>query len=202
MKYTKGQKIYKYRIAGSGERVVYKGAINHSLYPTIKYALHLGFLKSENDAPRGGKLGDYFLVVKDFDTEIVELKRRHEKEAKDELNASVLPNRITDVFTIVSDNGKFVIDGVEYLNFFGNGESRAEICECDFTEFQNVKFLTRRQVFQPNDPITIVKFDAPKTIEVKLCDCDDKLGSRKIENACGFCIWERKLKIFVDKKRG
>ena len=197
MKYEKGQKIYRYKLAGSGQYSSYKVAIKEPLYTTLKYALHIGLLKPENDAPRGGKLGDYFRVVKDFDTEFVELKRKEAKAARDEIEASVLPNRISDMFTTMSDNGFFVIDGVEYSNFYGNGENRVEVCKCDFEAFKDAKMLTRRQAYSPNDPITIVKFDAPKTISVKICDANDKFGAREIENACGFCIWERKLKIFV-----
>ena len=197
MKYTKGQKIYKFKLAGSGQYSSYKVAIKKPLYTTLKYALHIGLLKPENDVSRGVKLGDCFRVVKDFDTEFVELKRKEAKAARDEIEASVLPNRISDMFTTMSDNGFFVIDGVEYSNFYGNGENRVEVCKCDFEAFKDAKMLTRRQAYSPNDPITIIKFDAPKAISVKISDIDDEFGTREIENTCGFVIWAKKLKIFV-----
>lgn len=197
MKYTKGQKIYKFKLVGSGQYSSYKVAIKEPLYTTLKYALHIGLLKPENDASRGVKLGDYFHVVKDFDTEFVELKRKEAKAAKDEIESAVLPNSISDIFTTMSDNGFFVIDGVKYSNFYGNGENRVEVCKCDFEAFKDAKMLTRRQAYSPNDPITIIKFDAPKAISVKISDIDDEFGTREIENACGFVIWAKKLKIFV-----
>lgn len=199
MKYTKGQKIYKFKLAGSGQYSSYKVAIKEPLYTTLKYALHIGLLKPENDASRGVKLGDYFHVVKDFNTEFVELKRKEAKAAKDEIESAVLPNSISDIFTTMSDNGFFVIDGVKYSNFYGNGENRVEVCKCDFEEFKKAEFITRRQVYNSNEPITIIKFDAPKTISVKICDVDDEFGSEEVENACGFAIWSQKLKIFVAK---
>ena len=42
MKYTKGQKIYKFKLAGSGQYSSYKGAIKEPLYTTLKYAFISG----------------------------------------------------------------------------------------------------------------------------------------------------------------
>ena len=69
----------------------------------------------------------------------------------------------------------------------------------NFKEFKTSEILTRRQIYNPKFPITIVKFDAPKTIEVSRYDCDESLGSERIDNACGFVIWSRKVKVFIAK---
>ncbi len=199
MKYTKGQKIYKYRLSSSGQCATYKGAIQEPLKSTLEYACALGYVQNSNDVSRVSRLGECYIVIKNFDSKVLEKRRKEEKKIKEDIDASVLPNKVIEFFTAKSNNGKFVIDGVEYSNFYGNGENRVEVCKCDFDEFKDAKMLTRRQAYSPNEPITIVKFDEPKTIEVKLCDSDDNFGIRQIENACGFCIWERKLKIFVTK---
>lgn len=44
-------------------------------------------------------------------------------------------------FSTFSDVGDFVIDGVHYSNFWGDGENRVEICECNFTEFQKAECI-------------------------------------------------------------
>lgn len=199
MKYIKGQKIYKNKLAGSGKYSTYRPAISSSEKTLLDYAVHHSLVISGNDAVRGGKLGDYYLILKDFDGEVIDQKRKEEIKEKVRIDAAILPTVWSGEFQTISDIGCIVIDGVEYSNFYGDGDNNVDIYKCDFEEFKKAELITRRQVYNPNDPITIVKFDAPKTISVKICDANDKFGAREIENACGFVIWERKLKIFVAK---
>ena len=114
--------------------------------------------------------------------------------------ASVLETEPVDRFATVSDMGSFLIDGTAYDNYWGDGENIVEIVAADADKFKGAKFLSRREVFNKNAPITIVKFDEPRTIDVERSDCRTPgWGVRRIENALGFVIWERKAKIFVKK---
>ena len=166
----------------------------------FRYAATKMYVTFGNDSSRGGKLGEYIEVVKDFARAELEEKMSLEIKARDEALSKVLKSTVVKIFTIISNIGSIKIDGVYYSNFDGNGENTVEVCEWDFNEFKTAKILTRRQVFSPKFPITIVKFDAPKAIEVSLCDCDESFGSEHIDNACGFVIWSRKAKVFVIKK--
>ena len=69
----------------------------------------------------------------------------------------------------------------------------------DFDAFKKADKITRRQVYNVKEPITVVKFDVPKIVNVSLSDVDDSAGVKAIGNVCGFAIWSRMLKIFVAK---
>lgn len=118
-------------------------------------------------------------------------------DKKNEVPPCVLNSRVVDLFETSSDIGSFKIDGQLYSNFYGDGANRAEICACNFADFKKAKLLTRRQVFNRAEPITIVKYESPRRIEVSLDDCDNSAGVKVIDNVCGFVIWACKIKIFV-----
>lgn len=52
-------------------------------------------------------------------------------------------------------------------------------------------------IYNRAEPITIVKYENPRRIEVSLDDCDNSAGVKVIDNVCGFVIWACKIKIFV-----
>jgi len=174
------------------------------------YAVKKGYLAEKNDAPRNGKIGLHYEVLRYFDddrlsTAMYADRRRAARDARrrqDALKkacAEVLPADYTDYFCTRSDIGSFKIDGNTYSNFYGDGDNRVEVCAVDFAAFKAAEKITRRQIFNAKSPITIVKFDAPKTINVSLSDIDESAGVKTIDNACGFAIWEHKLKIFTAK---
>lgn len=197
--YTKGEKIRRYKAAGRGSWSCYKETLSSKDMDFLRYAATKRYVTFGNDAPRGGKLGEYIEVVKDFTRSELEEKMALEIKARDKALSKVLKSTVVKIFTTISDVGSIKIDGTCYSNFDGDGENTAEICECDFNEFRVSEILTRRQIYNPESPITIVKFDAPKTIEVSRYDCDDSFGSERIDNACGFVIWAQKVKVFVAK---
>lgn len=197
--YTKGEKIRRYKAAGRGSWSCYKETLSSKDMDFLRYAATKRYVTFGNDAPRGGKLGEYIEVVKDFTRSELEEKMALEIKARDEALSKVLKSTVIKTFATSSDVGSIKIDGACYSNFYGDGENTAEICECDFNEFRVSEILTRRQIYNPESPITIVKFDAPKTIEVSRYDCDDSFGSERIDNACGFVIWAQKVKVFVAK---
>lgn len=198
-KYTKGEKIRRYKLNGGGKWSSYDEVVVGEELAMLQYAVSKGFVTFGNDAPRGGKRGEYIEVLRDFTVSELEAIRADEVKALKEVFSKVLKADYLESFTTISDIGSVKIDGVCYSNFYGDGDNSVEVYKCDFEAFKSAEVLTRRQIFKPKEPITIVKFDAPKTIEVALSDVDAKLGVRKIENACGFCIWERKAKIFVNE---
>ena len=197
--YIKGEKIRRYKAAGRGSWSCYKETLSSKDMDFLRYAATKRYVTFGNDAPRGGKLGEYIEVVKDFTRTELQEKMLSEVKARDEALSKVLKSTVVKTFATSSDVGSIKIDGACYSNFYGDGENTVEVCECDFNEFKSAETLTRRQVFSPKFPITIVKFDEPKTIEVSRCDCDDSFGSERIDNACGFVIWSRKAKVFVSK---
>lgn len=197
--YIKGEKIRRYKAAGNGAWSCYKETLSSKDMDFFRYAATKGYVIFGNDAPRGGKLGEYIEVVKDFTRPELEEKKALEIKERDENLSKVLKSTVIKTFATSSDVGSIKIDGISYSNFYGDGDNTVEVCECDFNEFQSAEILTRRQIFSPKFPITIVKFDAPKTIEVSLDDCDESFGSERIDNACGFVIWSRKVKVFIAK---
>ncbi len=159
----------------------------------------VGYVQSDNIAPRGGKHGEIYRVKKYFTTKSLTRKRDADVKALNKKLASVLKSEKSFEFSTVSDVGSFKIDGELYQNFFGDGMNRVEVCKCHAGDFKTAEILSRRQVYNLNEPITIVKYASPKTIIVSKCDCDDSFGSVSIDGVLGFCIWERKLKIFISE---
>lgn len=198
--YVKGEKIRLYKAAGSGRWRKYTSAISADEFDLFLYACSKRLMTKGNDAPRGGKLGDFFEVLKDFSDS--ELKKEKDKELA-ELNAKLaqtLETEFVGAFSTISDIGSFVIDGIAYVNFYGDGDNRVEVCACDKAEFKSSKYLTRREIYNADEPLTIVRYDEPKTITVAHSDVDKRFGETKVENVLGFAIWERKLKIFMERK--
>lgn len=200
MKYEKDTKIRKYRLGGSGKWTNYQSAIPEEELQMLRYAESKGLCISSNDAPRGSRRGDYFLIVKAFDSDELQKQRAKELAEKEELLKQVLKSEIISEFRTISDMGNFVIDGVSYSNFYGDGWNKVEICDCNEAEFKSAKYLTRREIFNAKEPISIVRFETPKTITVAHSDADARFGETKVENVLGFAIWTAKLKIFVEKK--
>lgn len=200
-KYVKGEKVYKLRATGSGKWVKYVSAIPAAELKLLEFAEVHGIAQSGNDAPRGGRLGAHFEVLKPFDFETLKKAKAEAEAEAQRISDLVLKSEKVCEFVTLSDEGSFKIDEVLYSNFWGDGTNRAEIWEADEQEFKGASSLTRRQFYAPNEKITIVKFDAPKTIKVSFHDCTPTSNSdRIIERALGFVIWSRKLKIFVAKK--
>ena len=200
MKYAKDTKIRKYILGSSGKWTNYQSAIPEEELQMLRYAESKGLCISGNDAPRGGKRGEYFLIAKAFDFDELQEQRAKELEEKEALLKQILKSEIISEFRTISDMGNFVIDGVSYSNFYGNGWNRVEICFCNEAEFKSAKYLTRREIYNAKEPISIVRFDAPKTITVAHSDSDKHFGETKIGYVLGFVIWRAKLKVFVSKK--
>lgn len=196
---TKGEKIRLYKSAGNGQWTHYRKILTDNEIDLLNFALEKKYVTFNNDAPRGGKLGDYFKILKNFTFEKIDKIRIRDAKKRNKALSRVLKSAVIKTFSTISDVGSIKIDGACYSNFYGDGENTVEVCECNFNEFKTAKILTRRQAFCPKFPITILKFDAPKTIEVSRYDCNDNFGSERIDNACGFVIWERKIKIFVNR---
>ncbi|PWM28519.1 MAG: hypothetical protein DBX55_09300 [Verrucomicrobia bacterium] len=198
--YQKGEKIRLFKEANDGRWAKYESAISPEELDALKYACTKMWATKGNDAPRGGKLGDFFEILRDFSAGELEETMKNEIS---ELNAKLdetLKSEIIYRFATVSNIGSFVIDGVKYSNFYGNGENKVDVCACTAADFKSAKYLTRREIYNAKEPISIVRFDFPKSIKVSVRDYDESFGSETINNALGFAIWQRKLKIFVEKK--
>lgn len=199
IKYTKGTKVRRYNQVSSGRWTNYQDALTAAEERLMWYAVAHKYAVSRNDAPRGGKWGEHFEILKYFTTNSLTKKMNAERVSLEKALSDIPRAELLDSFETVSDIGSIKICGACYTNFYGDGDNRAEVCAVDFDAFKKAKKITRRQVYNAKEPITIVKFDAPKTINVSLSDVDDSAGTKTIDNVCGFAIWSRKLKIFVAK---
>ena len=206
MEHYKYDKIRQY--AKNGKRNV--SLLSDAQKTLFLYAAKKGYLAEKNDAPRNGKVGLHYEVLKYFDddrlaTAMYADRRRAERDARRRQEAlkkacaEVLPADCIDYFYTTSDIGSIKIDGNIYSNFYGDCDNQVDVCAVDFDAFKKADKITRRQVYNAKEPITIVKFDAPKTINVSLSDVDNSAGAKTIDNVCGFAIWSRKIKIFVAK---
>ena len=198
-KYYKCDKI---RLFAQGNKR-YITLIGDSDLDVLRFAQSRGYVQRLNDAARGGKLGEYFLVKRYFDFERMRKsmyadRDRRERALHKALKSVLIAERV-DSFATISNTGCIVVDGEKYSNFYGDGLNIVDVCACDFVEFKTSEVLTRRQIYNPSEPISVVKFDAPKSVEISLCDCDASQGVKVIDNVCGLCIWERKMKIFIAK---
>ena len=197
--YTKGAIIRKHKLAENGKWTNYQPALDFEESGLLKYAELKKYVISANDAPRGGKWGEHYLVLKDFSANALEAEMLAESQKRDEALAEIVKADVIDTFITYSKVGSFKIDGAYYSNFCQDETNSAVVCEVDFGEFQRAEKITRRQVFNPNEPLTIVKFPEPREIEVALSDADASFGVKKIARVCGFAVWAHKLKIFVAK---
>lgn len=196
-KYYANTRIHTTKRIHTGKWTNYTDALPLEERVVLNAACRYKLAKRGNDAPRGGKQGNFIEILKFFTTNSILKRMEIEKEEEMKKISKVIVAEKIDSFEIISDFGSIIIDGVAYSNFLGKGATCADVFKCNFEEFKNAELITRRQVYNPNDPITIIKFDAPKAISVKISDIDDEFGTREIENACGFVIWAKKLKIFV-----
>lgn len=200
-KYKVNTIIRRFVLQNSGRWTNYGNALSGDERKLLEYARLKGYVVCGNDAVRGGKLGEHFKVVKYFTTNsLLKKQKAEEKELARKLESCLKCDRVNR-FATISDIGCIVVDDVKYSNFYGDGENIVEVCECDFDDFKKAEIITRRQIFNQKQPISIVKFDALKSIKVSNFDCDDSFGSTIIDNVCGFCIWERKMKVFVAKSK-
>lgn len=202
MKYTKDQKIRIYKTRGKGKWTSYTEALDYHEKKLLIYAVKIGYALYANDAPRQGKHGEHFLITKDTSSEELESKRAEAISEHKRKLEQVLPSQTIEQLCTISDIGSFKINGKLYSNFYGDGMNSVEVCTCKFDEFLSSTYITKRQVYNPKEPITIVKYDKPQTISVSGYDVDtDDYADNVIENVCGFAIWERKLKVFVAKNK-
>ena len=206
MKHYKYDKIREYERRGRYNVPL----LSESQKALFEFAKKKGFLAERNDAPRNAKVGLYYEVLKYFDEDRLEASMNAErrrrvramnalKKAREEACKDVLKCDVVELFSTISDIGKITVNDTEYSNFYGDTTNTIEICAVNVDEFRQAKYLTRRQIFNPEESITIVKFASPRTLEVRLSDVDSRYGSKEIENALGFVIWARKAKIFVKK---
>ena len=198
--YVKGDKIRITHAAGRFGKSYYADALSAEEHSLLCYASVKGFASLENDAPRGGKLGFYFDIKKDFSSDEISKMKAADKELLQRKLGRVLKSTSVDYYQTSSDVGAFIINGLTYSNFYGDGVNKVDVCECDKAEFYKSEMLTRRQVFATSEPLTIVKFNSPEKMEIQRSDVEASGEKIVINNALGFCIWSQTLKVFVEKR--
>ena len=196
------EKYYKYdkiRLNAQSENGLVR-LINDADLKVLKYAQKCGFTQLLNDSPNRDDLGYFFLVKRFFEFKRmkssmyadISRKSRHLKKIK-----SLLKREKLYEFFTSSHIGYFVVNNKQYSNFHGVGDNSILVFKCDFNEFKNTQIITPRQIYNTNKPITILKFDELKTIQIALSDEADCTDFKIIKNVCGFCIWKRSMLVFV-----
>lgn len=196
-KYLKGTKIRKYKLVNSGRWTSYQEALDPEELALLNYGCQTGNVGRANDAPRGGKAGEHYLILKYFTTNSLAKKAEAEKKVLKEKLDKVLKSERKEEFFTNSDAGAINIDGISYSNFYGDGRNVIEVCTTNAKDFKKAELLSCRQVYNAGEPITIVKLPKVKTIEIAEDDCEPNGAKIKIDNVLGFCIWSRKVKVFV-----
>lgn len=193
-----GAVVRLYKKSGSGKWTQYKRTISDDTAALLIDGERRGFVASGNDAARGGRLGCYYKILKSFTAaDLEKLRQDEQKELKKQL-AEVLPSQTLRDFHTVSDKGAFKIDKKLYKNFYGDGLNRVKIKLVNFEAFKRARLVSRRQVFRPGEPFFMRKFRAPRDIKLFNYDCGRVFVH--IVSACGFCIWERSLTVFVNQE--
>lgn len=147
-KFYKGEKFRLYEWRGTRRHLRLCDLQPKNIRDILADAVLAGLAKEGNDAPRGGKTGDFIEITKYFSLKSLEkhLKARKKAIKKTQMEfaekeETVLKSEKIRWFSTISDVGDFVIDGAHYSNFWGDGENRVEVCECDFTEFQKAECI-------------------------------------------------------------
>ncbi len=169
----------------------------------VKFARKLGYI---NKVKKSNASEYDFEILKYFDSERLlskmyakqrraskEIKKQKERLKETLSNLLKVDTRETLKIMLVDD---FLAIGSEVYDTFSKNRSiEVDILSCDLKEFYQATYLTRREIFNPKKPLTIVKYKIPKTITLSSID----IGERVIEGVLGFCIWSGKIKIFIKK---
>lgn len=143
-KYTKAEKIYLYRVEGRGRWTRYKDRLTLEETQLLNNACAHGYAKRANSAPRGGKHGEHYEILKSFTADTLRRKAAQAAKAFEAKLAQVLPSEKIDWFSTISDRGQIVINGKGYPNFYGDGENAVEVCAVDAEAFRAAEYITRR----------------------------------------------------------
>ena len=188
--FKKGEKIH---ITGRGARCFTK-LVSDADRELLKLALRYGYARLGNDAPRGGRTGDYYEITKSFTP--AEMALAVAARAKDKMTGllalpAMAPNA---THTTWSDIGSFIVNGEMLGNFKGDGENSVEIYNVNPDAWAGASEICPEQI--AGEQCFVRKFERPQELQIAKYDCEPNGAMITIGNAVGFAVVYGKIKVF------
>ena len=188
--FKKGEKIHT---TGRGSRCFTK-LISASDLALLKLAARYGYARLGNDAPRGGRTGDYYEILRTFtpcDIALAVDARAKEKMKRVLALPAIAPNATHATW---SDIGSFIVNGEAIGNFKGDGENAVEIYNVSPVAWSCARDICPEQI--TGEQCLIRKFETPRELQIAKYDCEPNGAMITIGNAVGFAVVSGKIKVF------
>ena len=188
--FKKGEKIHT---TGRGSRCFAK-IISDSDLALLKLAVRYGYARFGNDAPRGGRTGDYYAITRTFtpcDIALAVESRAKDKIARILALPAMAPNA---KYTTLSDIGAFVVNGETLVNFKGDGENAVEIYNVSLDAWKGACAICKEQI--TGEDCIVRKFEKPQVLTIAKYDCAPDGEMITIDDAVGFAVVFGKIKVF------
>ena len=188
--FKKGEKIHT---TGRGSRCFTK-LISDSDLALLKLAARYGYARFGNDAPRGGRTGDYYEIARTFTP--CDIALAVEARAKEQMKRvlalpAIAPNA---THTTWSDIGSFIVNGEMLGNFKGDGENSVEIYNVSPDAWGGASEICPEQI--EGQQCFVRKFETPRELQIAKYDCEPNGAMITIGNAVGFAVVYGKIKVF------
>ena len=188
--FKKGDKIHT---TGRGSRCFTK-LISDSDLALLKLAARYGYARWGNDAPRGGKTGDYLEILKTFtpcDIALAVDARAKEKMRRFLALPAIAPGA---THTTWSDVGSFIVNGEAIGNFKGDGDNIVEIYNVSPDAWAGACEICPEQI--TGEDCIARKFEKPQEVQIAKYDCEPNGAMITIGGAVGFAVVPGKIKVF------
>ena len=188
--FTKFEKIHT---TGRGSRCFTK-LISDSDLALLKLAARHGYARFGNDAPRGGRVGDYYEILRTFtpcDIDLAVHARAKEKMKRDWALPEIAPD---ETHTTYSDIGSFIVNGEAIGNFKGDGENSVEIYNVSPVAWACAREICKEQI--AGEQCFVRKFEKPQELQIAKYDCEPNGAMITIAGAVGFAVSVGKIKVF------
>lgn len=188
--FKKGEKIH---ITGRGSRCLTK-LISDSDLALLKLAARYGYARFGNDAPRGGRTGDYYEISRTFTP--CDIALAVEARAKEKMTGLLaLPTMApTATHTTLSDIGSFIVNGEAIGNFKGDGANAVDIYNVSPDAWACAREICPEQI--TGEDCIVRKFDKPHELRIAKYDCEPNGAMITIVDAVGFAVVFGKIKVF------
>lgn len=188
--FKKGEKIHT---TGRGSRCFIK-LVSASDLALLKLAVRYGYARFGNDAPRGGKTGDYYEITRTFTT--CDIALAVESSAQKKMTGLLaLPTMApTATNTTWSDIGSFIVNGEAIGNFRGDGANSVEIYNVSLDAWTGAREICQEQI--TGEQCFVRKFENPQELQIAKYDCEPNGAMITIGRAVGFAVVYGKIKVF------
>lgn len=188
--FKKGEKIH---ITGLGSRCFTK-LIADSDLALLRLVVRFGYARFGNDAPRGGRTGDYYEILKTFTPCDIALKLAASAKEREERLLSLPTMAPVDSFETYSDIGSIIVNGEMFGNFKGDGTNAVEIYNVNLFAWDLCSEICPEQIMGKQRVVR--KFDKPQELRIAAYDCEPDGEMIVIKNVIGFAVVYGKIKVF------